>query len=274
MPDEVLGYRHRAGRFEVNQSGLHFVLNHGDDTLRVTTGGSLGGCHDDRPQIWILGGSFTHGWMVNDSESFPWIVQTDFPQYCVRNFGVSGYGAVNSLLQLEQELTAGEKPALAVVAYGSFHDRRNVFSRERRKTLVPWSRVDFWPHPKASIDSDGALELAMVDVEYSAFPGNRALVLANFIENAWNRFERILLREREVTLAILERIEGIAVEANFDVLIATLTQDSSTEALLGVCRERGWSAVDISHDYFDPKLNTCPPTGIRMLAGNVFTRMG
>lgn len=263
-PDLVLGYRHRSGIFEVEHEGLHFTLNHDAETLRVTRPSRPDGrtdCPPQTPQVWILGGSFTHGWAVNDSQSFPWLIQERFPQTCVRNFGVSGYGTVHSLLQIERELKAGRRPRLVVLAYASFHDQCNVFSRERRKGVVPWNHLGAWKHPQARLNADGDLEVSMVDVSYRELPGMRTSVLLHFLEIVWNRLQARWLNEDGVTLALFERIVAIGAEENFDVVVAGLSDDVATQRMLARARERGWTAVDISHDINAPALSHLPIDG-------------
>src|SRR6185503_2200430 len=88
---------------------------------------------ENRDQIWIFGCSFTHGFGVNDDGTYPWILQSRLTGYEIVNFGTDGYGSVQSLIQFEEALQAGRKPALVIVAYASFHDMRNAMTRLWRK---------------------------------------------------------------------------------------------------------------------------------------------
>ena len=86
---------------------------------------------DSLPEIWILGCSFTHGYGVNDMETYPAQLQELMPGYRVRNFGMDGYGTFQNWMTLRHELAKGQKPALVVLAYGAFHDQRNVTGAKR-----------------------------------------------------------------------------------------------------------------------------------------------
>jgi hypothetical protein len=94
----TLGYRHRAGEFRITQEVLRWTATHDDETLRITDRPGDEGRGARRPELWIMGGSFTHGWAVNDWETFPWLLQEGLPEYRVVNFGVGGYGTLQSLV--------------------------------------------------------------------------------------------------------------------------------------------------------------------------------
>jgi hypothetical protein len=115
-------------------SGLETTVTHGPDTLRITHPPN-GPTSAARPQIWIFGCSFTHGWSLSDEQTYPWQVQRRIPEYEVVNFGVSGYGTVQSLIQFREALEQRSRSDVAIIAYASFHDERNTFSRDGLSTV-------------------------------------------------------------------------------------------------------------------------------------------
>ena len=131
----TLGYSHIAGKFTVTLGdGYSFKVTHLPNTLRITHPLNTYGQEDlQKEEIWIFGCSFTHGWSLNDQETYPWFIQQRFPEYEVINFGVSGYGTIHSLIQLNEALEKGRRPKIAVLTYGSLHDERNVFLRNPPK---------------------------------------------------------------------------------------------------------------------------------------------
>ena len=229
-PHPELGYRHRPGRYRVAQGELRFVVTHGDDSLRTT---GPPGAHE-RPEdgeIWIFGGSFTHGWGVNDRQTFPWLLQERMPRLHVVNFGVSGYGTLHALIQLEAALARRGPPNLAVIAYASFHDLRNVFARERRKVLVPYNRLGLIRQPLARLDAEDELQVEMSSATYAEVPLMRYSAAAHMVEKALNRAERSSLRETEVTLEIIERFAAIAGREGFAFVIAGISPSLETRQI-------------------------------------------
>ena len=131
----VLGYTHIPGRFNISfGSGYSFKVTHLPNTLRVTHPLESYQEPVTKKGVWIFGCSITHGWSLNDEETYPWILQERFPEYEVVNFGVSGYGTIHSLFQFKDALDANT-PKVAILAYGSFHDQRNTFLRRRREDI-------------------------------------------------------------------------------------------------------------------------------------------
>lgn len=131
-------YSVHCAALAVRADSYSFTVTHLPDTLRVTR--PLSECHreDRREAIWVFGCSFTHGWSLNDEETYPWVLQQRLPDYQVVNFGVSGYGTLHSLMQFREALRTRDKPKAAVVAYGFLHDRRNTFLRARRLDSLAW----------------------------------------------------------------------------------------------------------------------------------------
>jgi hypothetical protein len=254
--DPTLGYRHRAGRYEVTQGLLRFTLSHDDRGLRATHAERAP--DPRRPELWIFGDSITHGWSVDDDETYAWLLQERLPAWEVVNFGVSGYGTLHGWLQLEDALAAGRRPALVVVAYASFHDDRNTFARERRKILVPWNRLGPLAQPRARFDGAGELRIERAEARYAELPLMRQLAVAHLVERAWNRLEQRRLHGADVSLALLERFAKRARGAGFTLLVAGLTRDAPTEALFQRCRARGIRTVDVAVDLDLPGMRNLP----------------
>ena len=255
-PDPRLGYRHRAGRFEVTQGLLRFSLTHDDQGLRATHPERASGSRP--PELWIFGDSITHGWSVDNEETYAWLLQERFPALEVVNFGVSGYGTLHGWLQFEDALAAGRRAALAVVAYASFHDDRNTFARERRKILVPWNRLGPLAQPRARFDAAGELRIERAEARYAELPLMRRLAVAHLVERGWNRLEQRRLRGADVSFAILERFAERARREGITLVVAGITRDEPTQALLERCRAHGVRTVDIAVDLDLPGMRNLP----------------
>lgn len=181
FPHPTLGYTHIPGSFHVTlPDGYDFHVTHLPNTLRVTHPLDTYPSAGDKDEIWIFGCSFTHGWGLNDEDTYAWRLQEALPDYEVVNFGANGYGTLNSLIQFREAL-ATKKPKIAVLAYASFHDARNTFLRKRRKSVAPWNNLGPLALPYASLDRDGKLHYAMADVVYRPFPLMQRSALAHFI---------------------------------------------------------------------------------------------
>jgi hypothetical protein len=158
--------------------GYSFVVTHLQNTLRATQPIDNYSAADEKPEIWIFGCSFTHGWSLNDEETYPWLLQQRFPDYQIVNFGVSGYGTIHSLFQYRDALRM-KRPRLAILAYARFHDERNTFARNWRKSIAPKNNMGALKIPYALLSKDGTLQYLDADLYYKELPIMNQMALSH-----------------------------------------------------------------------------------------------
>ncbi len=254
----TLGYSHIPGNFTVTKrTGYSFKVTHLRNTLRITRPIDMSEKFKKNEKIWIFGCSFTHGWSLNDEETYPWLLQRQFPRYDVVNFGVSGYGTIHSLLQFRDTLKT-TTPKVAILSYATSHDARNTFSRIRRKRVA---RVyNFGPllQPYARLDKRGNLRYSFADIEYREFPMMRHMALAHFIEMKLNQFEHKRIRSQDVSRALIMEMATLAKEHEVDFVIAKI---SGGRAMLDFAKKNGIPNVDISLNLDVPENTNRPHDG-------------
>ncbi|MCP5348437.1 MAG: SGNH/GDSL hydrolase family protein [Gammaproteobacteria bacterium] len=256
--DPVTGFRHKPGKFQVQIGELTFEMTHNERSLRITSTADTV-VEPEGPELWFLGGSFTHGWAVNDNETFPWLLQSRYPKLRIVNYGVGGYGTLLSLLQLERELESGNLPDAVIVFYVFFHDQRNVFSRERRKTITGLNHLGPLAQPKVSFNESGQIEqIDSNTVEYEGLPGIEFSAVLNLLDDAYNSLERMLLRERDVTAALFERMAALAKRYGFELFVAGLSPDKATVEMLQRVELLGISTIDMAMPFWEPEFNNMP----------------
>ena len=246
------GYAYGPGRFVVTfDSGHEFSITHDGDGLRATP--STGGA----PEVWVLGGSFTHGWSVDDDETFPWALADLVDSIQVRNFGVGGYGTLLSLIQLEEALEQRAAPETVVLAYASFHDERNVWTRSWRRAIAPSDPEAGHPIPRARYAS-GGFEVVREVPRHRPFPLEHRSALMHQLGDKAGRIEnRLRLRSREVTEAILLAMRDLCEKAGTRFLVAGILDNEATRRRLAFCADAGIDTVDISVD-LDAGLRNLP----------------
>lgn len=124
--DEVLGWKLLPGSYEVgslNDAGDQMILTIDSTGGRVTGGISNAGTSE---QILLIGGSFTMGYGVDDQETFAWQLNEQFNDIYIKNMGVGGYGAYQSLLVLEKQLQNNENPKCVIYGMIDHHRLRDV----------------------------------------------------------------------------------------------------------------------------------------------------
>ena len=104
IQDEILGWKPKTGNFKFepwSKNGNTTKLTNLEDGSRFT------GKNQEKRKVIFIGGSLTQGWAVDDSESFVWLLQEKKQDFNFINYGVGGYGGVQSLLKLKEISRAG-----------------------------------------------------------------------------------------------------------------------------------------------------------------------
>lgn len=263
--DDLLGYKGKAGNFKlILKDSLHFEVNHNNEGWRITSIDSS--INEARPEIWVFGCSFTHGYGVNDSETYPWLLQTQFPQYKVMNYGMDGYGTLQNWLLLKSLLDAGKRPALVILAYGAFHDQRNTANRYWHKALHGQQIAESMRYPFLRLTDKDSLQLHYGKIEYHPLPFQKQLALLALIEENWNQNEDAGLRSKFVTELLIERMVNASHNAGSKFILTGIYQHPDTEKMLKIFQLSNVQTVDISQDLSQLKLRILPgnshPNGI------------
>lgn len=247
-PDASLGSAYLPGQFVVTLAdGYSFRMTHGADGLRITRPLSSGDDTTSRSPLWIFGCSYTHGWALNDEETYPWLLQERLPDYEVVNFGVGGYGTLQSLIQFREALEKRPAPKLAVLAYGSFHDARNTLNRYRMKGVtLPAGRTSV-RLPCARLGQDGGLEIFAVEADYyRPWPLQGYLAFVHFLEESANRRELLRVRSHAISKAIVDEFKRLADRHGTRLVVAGIFRSPDTTDMLRYARSEGIDSVDIS----------------------------
>jgi hypothetical protein len=257
LADSVLGYRGKAGSFTLRlQDSLDFTVTHDAAGWRQSHTQP-----DSLPQIWIFGCSFTHGFGVNDDQTYPARLQALLPAYHVRNFGMDAYGTLQNWLTLRDLLRKGEKPAMVILAYGAFHDQRNTANRYWRKALHGQQIAEGITYPYIRLDKNDSLHITYQKLEYHPLPLQRQLALLTLIEENWNHSEDEGLRSKYVTEVLIQRMAVASKQAGAQFVLAGIYRHPETTNMLRTYHMEGIPTVDISQDLDQPEARILPGNG-------------
>lgn len=248
--DPILGWTHLPGEFKVTlHDGFAFNVTHTSDTLRITRPlVQYAGDIPARPSIWILGCSFTHGWSVNDDQTYPWLLQERMPAYDIANFGCSGYGVLQSLMQFREALKSKSAPEVAVLGYGSFLDERSTFTRNRRKNSAAWNYLGQVFLPYARLGENGKLDVQYTELTYTPFPLMRHSAFMHLLEQAWNRLEEKRLKSHQVNDILLKEFKDVCEENGVTPAVAIILPSPEAVETLGYCQSLGIAVASIAPD--------------------------
>jgi hypothetical protein len=180
-PDPVLGWkpkpgRHRQGPYVAGGSPVEVTI--GPDGARKSAARPPAG----RPELLLLGCSFTMGWAVADEDTWGWRLQELRPDVEVVNRGGAGYGTLQALLTLEQIL-GGDGPRPVRVLYGFLdHGRRNVAAPAWLEGLAFTGIAAGTPY--VTLTPAGGLERHPPEA-YVSLPLPEHLAAVALLERAW-----------------------------------------------------------------------------------------
>ncbi|MEX0928952.1 MAG: hypothetical protein WD266_07200 [Balneolales bacterium] len=261
--DPVLGLKHNPGTFRVVISGTHsFSITHDEDALRITRPvcSNRNGSLIPKEEIWVYGCSFTHGWSLNDDETYPWHLQMKLPDFRVCNFGMSGYSTLQSLIQFRKALETKKKPKYVIVSYSCLHDKRNIFLRSWKKIIEPDKTVDDVEYPCGKIDMDGNLNYASTSLAYKPFPVMNHSALMHYLEKRFNSMQEKYHKSHIVTRLVMEEFLKTCDQNGIKLLVAGLDDSAMTTNMLRYCKREGISVAGIPVDLTDPENINVPHT--------------
>jgi hypothetical protein len=256
MADPLLGFRLRPGEFTIKypNSSFSFRVTHAPDGNRITHPLREDSAEaSQKKEIWIFGCSFTHGYSLNDEETYAWRLQEGLPRHEVVNFGVDGYGTVQSLIQFREALKRREKPEVVVIAYGSFHDERNAALRSWRKWNTPGDVM-----PYARLGWDGQLHYYTEPMRFYELPLMRYSAFVHFLEKSYNRQEGRFQQSHEISRRVIKEFSELCRKNGITMVVAGLYTDAATTDMLDYSKREGIPATDMSVD-LNVKENTNLP---------------
>jgi hypothetical protein len=246
-PDPVLGWRNKAGSVvwpgQGEDAGKDIRMTFWADGLRATAPAE----ELDRPQVVVIGCSYTQGWAVTDEETYAWRLQSEFPSHAFLNYGTAGYGTYQSLLSLERHFAAAhDSPTVVIYGFIDYHEGRNVAPASWLKALATASRAGTLSVPFVTLGADGALERHVLD-RANSWPLRSHLASVALVEErvlelrTRGRFEQ----RRETTDQLLLQLQRVTREHRSPLLVAILeSRDEPKAHVMSFAARNGIDAVD------------------------------
>jgi len=255
-PDSELGYVPGPGQFTVTYaSGYRYRTTH-DARGRRVTAPEPGG--PGRPEVHVLGDSFTYGWSVEDEATWPWRLQEAMPGVRVVNHAVAGYGTVHHLIQLRRLLERDRPPSLVLLTWSSLFEERNVLTRRFRKAIVAYGdQVEAFGYPHVS----GLEPLSIRSAPLAYRPPGlvRVSALAHCLETEWSRLESGSGWPRQASRRLLAECVETCRRRGVPVVVVGIYDDAPTRETLAWCASAlDVPVVDVSVDLSRAEFNLLP----------------
>ena len=190
-PDPELGWQLRPGHWRYGPyvpGGELVEVTISNDRTRRTRPEEPAGRAPGRPEVLLLGCSFTFGWGVSDDETYAWGVQALRPDLDVENRGTGAYGTLQARLLLERVLASGDRPAQVVYGFIPEHAARNVGGETWMKTLAMFTGQNIVTVPYCELDRDGALH-CHPPATYPRWPLRERSAAITLLQDGWYDLE-------------------------------------------------------------------------------------
>lgn len=253
-PDSELGFLPLPGRYRALFDHQYpWTLTNLPDTTRITKPLEHYAGASPKPGIWVFGCSFTQGWGLDDDGTLPWKLQERSPDHDVFNFGVGGYGTLQSLLQYRRALRDKPRPQIAILVYADFHDERNVGASSWREANFSYERFGTTAQPYARLDGAGGVRYGW---DTGEFPWMRLRARSMAIDEAMVRYGQIrdrFLRAHRVSEVLIEQFIEESRRYGVRFVLAGVEPSEATRDTLRQFAAHGVLTVDVSTDREDER---------------------
>lgn len=256
-----LGFSLGEGVYSVSMNGApNYTATHVDGQ-RITRAYSKA---DSLPELFVMGCSFTYGMGVSDSISFPYQLQQQFPAWNIRNFGVPGFGSVQSYLQLESEIESGIIPQLVIVNFCDFHHQRNSLTPRFRNSLVLGYQRSNAQASAALQQSrfpyieNGSIKTVDYDHLYSNWPGRETFAAVHYFQSIRDKSKESEIDLVENSLIVFRKMKALCDQHEITLIVTGLTKNRETRKFLKRLQSEGIQTADISLDLKNKKYNQLP----------------
>ena len=253
--DTILGWISKEGRYfipSINDSKkIEFTIK--------KNGNRYAGKPDirDFDELILIGGSFTQGAGVSDSETFAYQLQSKLVNYNVLNYGQSGYGSVQSLLLLNEVLKKKNKSKIIIYGFINHHLRRNVARGQWLETLQKSTSEGFSQKPSIPygiIDKNDNLKI-MPKISYLTLPLRDKSALITIIEKVYMK-QTTKKRKKiqfEVLKKTIKKMDELAKKNNSKLIVVNLSLDKkkSDSYLVEMSQDNSFNYLDCRTPNFE-----------------------
>jgi hypothetical protein len=274
---------HQERGIALNPGSYHINLNHGltFETRHLANGTRyVANRTNDTLEVLLLGCSFTYGYGVNDAQTFASLLQKSFPETGIQNAGVVGYGSLQSLMQLEEQLDSSSLKVV-LLHFSSYHFMRNALSPQYRSNLkIGYNRsskhVDnLMQQARFPYKNTCEVPISFVSWEamYANWPGRDWLASINWLQTSLDKASEDMEQQLDVTACILTAIKERCEQSGIKFGLVCLDNTAETVRLKEQLDDFNW--LDVNFDFTSDILTNRPydshpsPAGHALIAAKI-----
>ncbi|MGB1040805.1 MAG: hypothetical protein ACPGVD_08035, partial [Flavobacteriales bacterium] len=212
--DDSLGIALNPGQYKIKLNDtIEFITTHTAEGRRIVDENKI-----DSTSIVSLGCSFTYGYGVNDKENFTSLLQSHFPTHKLMNYGVPGYGTVQSYLQLQQILKSEKIPEVVILNFSSYHLDRNALTPYYRRALkIGFSQsmdfIDFLMDdsrfPYVSDENKKEIKFENWNELYQDWTGRNYFASINYLQTAVDKVITEKMDLQTISVSLIKKMNDL-----------------------------------------------------------------
>ncbi len=256
-----MGFALSDGSFEVTiNKGHTYMATHKNGERRT----SKKTTNDSLPQLFLMGCSYTYGMGVDDDENFPFLVQQELASYRVRNFGVPGFGTVQSYLQLKKEFEGGSIPKVVIINYCDFHAERNALLPSYRSNLsIGYQNSSEQAKKKMNSANIPYLKGGEIKYEkwedlYRNWTGRETFAMINYLQRNFDRATTDKINVDKINLDIFLKIQVLCENENVRLIVTQLIRNKASKYFLEILKLHDFEILNISLNLTTKKYTNLP----------------
>jgi len=268
LGDRLLGIKLNPGTYAITlNDSVKFTATHLKNNQRLVPATNISNTTPTQT-IHFMGCSFTYGYGVNDAETYVNLCQKSFPNSLVKNYGVMGYGTIQSALQLNQiadPTTAKLKENdIVLLCFSSHHFMRNSLSQEYRSRLKIGyensskdlqKEMDLANFPMRSSCANKTTFVKWIKM-YKNWFGRDYFASINFLQSTYDRYIDSKTEEIAITQCLIEEMANKCAKNKVKFAVICLNQNNRTEELHQNLPTIRW--LDIGFDFSNKNITNLP----------------
>jgi hypothetical protein len=212
----------------------------------------------------MLGCSFTYGYGVDDDSNFVAILQRNYPKEVFGNYGVIGYGTVQSYIQLKEILAQDHLPKQVLLNFSTLHFMRNTMEQQYRSNL----RVGY-RHSSKDVDArlksarfpymsscNGQVEYVAWGKMYSNWFGRDWLAMVNWFQSGYDNYRDGQNKSTDLTAYLINEMNRLCQEKKVVFNVVFLDSNAQTQALKPMLKDV--DVLEVSFDFNNRDLTNLP----------------
>jgi hypothetical protein len=254
--DSLLGLRLHSGKFIVkydNKFSIELTNNH--EGFRITSNNDSSKTENYLGRINLFGDSYVQGCGVNDYETFSWLLQNEYKNHIVNNYGTPNYGIANVFNLITNFMPEPKPGDVYIYYYTSDHDNRLLYRNMKLSDAMPQIKDSV-----GILTLNSSLSTLFYPFSYTGIWLNQYSAFINFLEDIYiGRLDYAKnMESKSNSIKAILHMSNFCKNKGAKFMVASIRNDESDRNILAELSSLGIETIDVSVDLADKYYNLNP----------------